>query len=364
TYRYCTEVLMKSEITSEKIKNLLRGKGDSLITASSGKITRIHLHTDSPAEIVHLLHKRGEIIEQKVDDMKRQQQMSHQNKKNIALVTDSIADIPQDLLDRYQIHLIPVNIIIDGVNYLDKLSISPDYLYKYIKTAEEFPSSSQPGLDFVYKKLREITGYYDSILIISVSEALSGTGKVFQQAKAKLEQDKNIKISYINSRLNSGAQGLLVLKAAEEIEKGKSLNQIEKTIKEYRQNSEILVKVETLEYMVRGGRISPMKGFIANLLHLKPVVSLNDRGEGIIRAKALTKKSVNRKLKNILINITNISNIEKYAVVHARAPEAAVKFKEEIKQILDTEPEYITEISSVTALNSGKGAVALSILAG
>lgn len=364
SYRYCTEILLQGDIPVEGVKSLLKDKGDSLQVASSPGNTRVHIHTDDPAEIVYLLRDRGRILDQKVDDMLRQLEMSHAEKKDTALVTDSIADIPQEILDKYRIHTIPLNILIDSTNYLDKLTIKPEYFYEYLEAAEEFPSSAQPGVDFIYDYLLKLDEYYDSILIISVSEALSGTGKAFKQAKARLEEEKDIDINYIDSKLNSGAQGLLVVKAAEELAAGKSVETVEKIIKKYREKSQIFVNVNDFDYMVRGGRVSSMKGFMAKLLNLKPIISLDEDGDGDIKGKAITNKGVRRKINKYVKEIAAENRIEEYALIHARAPELLQDWQQEIEGILNFPPTYTMHVSSITALNSGPGTVGLSILVG
>ena len=361
-YRYCTEVYLISDSSTDEIKNDLHDKGDSLIVASSSNKIRIHIHSNEPAEIVNYLLTKGKIIDQKVDDMQRQAEMHYKKKNDIALVTDSIADLPQKIIDKYQIHVIPLNIVIDEVNYYDKLTIKPDYLYEYIEKAENFPSSSQPTVSYIYNRLEEIASYYDDILVISVSEALSGTGKAFKTAIKKLKEKKDLNISYLNSKLNSGTQGLLVEKAAELIEKGLSLKEINEELEDYRKNSNILVNVNTIEYMVKGGRVSAMKGFLARIFNLKAIISLDENGDGIIWDKAFSRKGVKKKILNEIKRINKNNKIEKYCVVHAGAKEKAVELSNKLKNILGYEAEYIVEISSITTLNSGKNAVAVSYL--
>ena len=361
-YRYCTEILLQTDLKNSVIKSELKAEGDSLIVASSKNNTRVHIHTNDPAKVAYILHDKGKIVEQKVDDMKFQVNINNGPKRDIALITDSIADIPQELIDKYEIHMIPLNMMIDGVSFLDRQTINLDYFFEYLENANEFPSSSLPTADFIYNYMMKIKDRYNSMLVISVAEELSGTGKAFKQAITKLQSEVDLPVSYIDSRLNSGAQGLLVLKAAEEIEKDKSLDEIEKIIKEYRGKAKIYVNVNTFDYMVKGGRVSPMKGFVANLLNFKPIVSLDETGKGTIKGKSLTRKGVSKKIEDIVVNINNEEPIEKYCIIHSKADELAAEWKEEITELLGFGPEYIMNISSVTALNAGPGSVALSLI--
>lgn len=361
-YRYCTEILVQTDLKNSIIKSLLKDKGDSLIVASSKNNTRIHIHTNDPAEVAYLLNDKGRIVEQKVDDMKFQVKINQGPKREIALITDSIADIPQNLIDKYEIHMIPLNMMIDGVSFLDKQTINLDYFFEYLDKAKEFPSSSLPTADFIYNYLMKIKDRYNSMLVISVAEELSGTGKAFKQAIKKLQSDVDLPVTYIDSRLNSGAQGLLVLKAAEEIAKGKSLAEIEEIIKNYRSRAKIYVNVNTFDYMVKGGRVSPMKGFIANLLNFKPIISLDEAGKGVIKGKSLTRKGVSKKIEDLVVSINKKEPIDRYCIVHSKADRLAQEWKDEITELIGFGPEYIMNISSVTALNAGPGSVALSLI--
>ncbi|MFW5790872.1 MAG: DegV family protein [Bacillota bacterium] len=361
-YRYCTEILLQTDLKNSIIKSHLNELGDSLIVASSKNNTRVHIHTNNPAKVAYILNDKGKIIEQKVDDMKFQVNINQGPKREIALITDSIADIPQHLIDKYEIHMIPLNMMIDGVSFLDRQTINLDYFFEYLENAEEFPSSSLPTADFIYNYLMKIKDRYNSMLVISVAEELSGTGKAFKQAIKKLESEEDLPVTYIDSRLNSGAQGLLVLKAAQEIENGKPLAEIEEIIKDYRSKAKIYVNVNTFDYMVKGGRVSPMKGFIANLLNFKPIISLDEEGKGIIKGKSLTRKGVSKKIEDLVVNINKEEPIEKYCIVHSKADKLAEEWKNEITELIGFGPEYIMNISSVTALNAGPGSVALSLI--
>jgi len=129
-YRYCTEALI-ANINEDMsiIKNEMKVLGDSLIIAGSSEKSRIHIHTNNPAEVFNKLRGKGDILQQKVEDMVQQYQIANNRLYSIAIVTDSIADLPKELIEKYQIHVIPLNLNIEGSQYLDKLTIEPrDFL--------------------------------------------------------------------------------------------------------------------------------------------------------------------------------------------------------------------------------------------
>ena len=117
--RYCTECLLEgTSIELEKIKSKLKLLGDSIVVAGSRTKCRIHLHTNEPAEVFDFLSRCGSMIYQKVDDMYHQESIIHQRKYPIALVTDSIADLPQSLIDEHQVQIVHLDILYKGMNYL------------------------------------------------------------------------------------------------------------------------------------------------------------------------------------------------------------------------------------------------------
>jgi len=363
-FRYCSEALIRGKnLDHEEIRTKLESLGDSLILAGTDEKVKIHMHTNKPEKFFSGLMEFGKIIEQKVDDMENQFQVVNNRKYDIALVTDSIADIPQEIIDKYQVHVVPLNLEIEGSTFLDKMSIKPDQVYAMLDQLNEYPTSSQPPLKTVEKLLDFLCRYYQSLILISVSGELSGTLNVFKNA-AKPFQDRGKRISVINSRLNSGAQGLLVQKAAQLIDQGWEHSKIVKTLEETISKTKIFVSVATFKYMVRGGRVSPMKGLLAKILNLKPIVSLDNQGKGISFAKAFTRSSNTKKILSIVKKLERENGVNNYCIVHAGAEDKALLYKRIFSQALGKEPDYVEEISPIVALSAGIGAVAISLITG
>jgi dihydroxyacetone kinase-like predicted kinase len=236
-YRFCTEALISKKdnnIDIEDLKSQLKDLGDSLIIAGNYNKARIHIHTNYPQELLKILRKKSNILFQKADDMKRQYQAVYEKKYNIALVTDSIADLPKKILDKYQVHVVPLNLVIENSSYLDNVTMTPDTLYELIDELEEYPSSAQPSPKFVENLNSFLLNYYDKIIVITVAKEQSGTNNVFLKEAEKFV-NKGKKIEVIDSKQNSGAEGLLVLKAAELIENGRSFDNVVNEINELRE---------------------------------------------------------------------------------------------------------------------------------
>lgn len=361
TYRFCTEALVKGEnLNLDKIKLALNDLGDSLIVAGHSNKIRIHIHTNEPAALFHRLKHFGQIVQQKAEDMRRQYEATHTRKHQIALVTDSIADLPKDLMDLHQIHMIPLNLIIEDTSYLDKTTITPSYLYNLLDEAEYYPTSSQPTVKATEDFLNFIAINYDSIVVVTVSKQMSGTYETILKA-ANMVKEQGKKISIIDSKLNSGAQGLVVLKAAEEIAAGRSFEEVVHAVENTIKNTKIFVSVSTLKYMVRSGRVKKIQGFAAKLFNLKPVVSIDSQGRGIIIGKSLSVKANTKKMKKLVNKIAHTKKIVSYSIVHADALDRAYEYEQIFTQMIGKKPAYTTDISSVVALNAGVGCVAIAL---
>ncbi len=362
TARYCAEgYLAGNALPQASIRAYLEQQGDSVIVAGGEERLRFHLHTDHPEKVFTELRSHGTFLEQKVDDMERQQDALYRRRSPVALGTDSIADIPQELLDRYQIHLLPLQVLVDGSAFLDRVTLSPGQLFDLLERVEEYPTSSQPTARQAREWLEFLSTHYESIVMLAVSSPISGTYQTLRQAAQPL-MDEGHKIAVIDTRLNSAAQGLLVLKAAEALDAGATHEELVASIDRWIPRTRIFVSVATFEYMVRGGRVSPLKGRIGKYLNLKPIVSLDEQGRGVAFGKAFSRRANTKKIMATVAELQAQAPIDKYCIVHADAPEKAREYERRLTALLGKPPEYITEISPIVALNAGRGAVAVAVM--
>ncbi|SYZ78536.1 DAK2 domain-containing protein [Trichococcus shcherbakoviae] len=361
-HRYCTEALLSGDsIDLEALKAELALYGDSLIVAGNNHKARIHIHANAPEQVFQVLSKKGIILQQKADDMVRQNESAFDRKYDTALITDSIADIPQAMLDHYQVHMLPLNLNFDNTSYLDKVTMTPELFYPLLEETIEYPKSSQPNPIVVEKYLETVLSHYDKVIILTVAKEQSGTNSVFQNAVSKkLHQGK--KIAVIDSKRNSGAEGLLVMKAAEMIAAETPFDEIVGAIERLRDRTNIFVSVNNLKYMVRSGRLSKVSGMAAMTINLKPVVSIDAEGKGSIAEKAFSEKGNEKKLFRLLEKVNAQEKISRYAIVHANNPEKAEAYRKRSVVLLGKEPEYIMNISTIVGMSAGVGTVAISYM--
>jgi len=362
TFRYCTEVLLdQPKVSPKEIKAKLVPMGDSLIINQGKDRIRIHIHSNEPYNVVNILRKYGKVSEQKADDMLRQEQVVNDKKASVAILTDSIADIPLELLDQYQIHVIPLKLTWDEEDYLDRITITPQQFYKMQQQRRSFPGSTLPDEKTISSTFQYLLDYYEHILVLPVGKALSGTWNQMRKVAEKFNQ-QNERIRVIDTCLNSVAQGLLVQEIARKAVEGTGFDALTVLSENLKKRVKIYVSVSTFKYMVKGGRVSPLKGFIAQTLNIKPIVSLDETGKGKAMDKAFSRKQLMKKISLILKETHQQKGIDRYGIVHAAAPEKADEFARMLQEVLGKAPEYISSISPIVGMHSGKGALAIGVI--
>ncbi|MBN2558436.1 MAG: DegV family EDD domain-containing protein, partial [Clostridia bacterium] len=362
-FRYCVEAMLDGHgVDREKLKAALEHLGDSLIVAGNEHITRVHIHSNNPAEVFAAASEFSKISRQKVEDMIRQSDIVEHRKHDIALVTDSIADLPKEFLDEHQIHVVPLNIIIDDTEYLDKLTIDNLKVIDQVKNGKTFPTSSQPDSKTVEAVISYLASYYKSIIAITVASELSGTYNVFKGVAEKLS-GPGFPITVIDSKQNSGAEGLLVIECAKMIEEGLSHDEIVAGVRELSAKAKILVSVRNLETMIKGGRLGTKAGKFAEKLNMKPIITLDEKGKGTIGGIAFSHKGSKRLLIRRMKAVMKKGGIRIYSIVHVNNFEEAQIYAGMLEDITGIKPDNITEASSIIAISAGDGALALSYIA-
>lgn len=361
THRYCTEAIFHGDKGKlDQVREHLESLGDSLIVAGNDRIQRVHIHTDEPATVFEILKEHTNITYQKVDDMLLQSEIVENRRSTIAILTDSIADLPKSFIDEHQIHVINLNVIFEDINYLDKLTIRTKKLLEYSK-GKPLPTSSQPDTQQIENKFQYLQTYYDQIIVLTVSEALSGTFNVINKVAKKLSTpEKNI--SVLNTKENSGAQGLLVMECARLVDEGRSYDEILTIMNEHITNSKIFVCIKTLENMIKSGRLSTKAGKVAKAINMKPIITLDENGKGGLSTVAFSFESSQKKLLKHVRKTLKTRKIKAYSIVHVDNLEDAKTFSKKMADVIGFEPEYIEETSAIVAVGAGRGAIGFSYI--
>ncbi len=362
-FRYCTEAIIKHcDIDKKALSGILEKYGNSVVIAGSDKILRLHVHTNTPSELFNNLRQAGTITFQKADDMIRHYQTVNERKWNIALVTDSTCDLAPELIDHYQINMVPLNLNFGENHYLDKVTIQPEQFYSMLNDCKEYPKTAQINESTFINLYSHLASHYDSIIAIHLSDKLSGTFFSSQKAAQKISQEFNKPVTAINSRNISGSLGLIVLRTAQAIEAGLSHNEVVMLTEKWITNARIFVSVRTLKYMVRGGRVSVVKGLIARILNINPIVSLDESGKSIVFDKAYNQKANMEKVMEHIRGISRDKTIWNYIVLHANNNEAADWYSGKMEKLTGKKSVSLVNISPAIGANAGIGAASVALL--
>ena len=359
-HRYCTEAVLTGEnLNLHDLRRRLESYGDSVIVSGHEQKVHFHLHSNQPEELFRELDPLGTFQRPKAEDMIRQVEAGRRMKPQIALVTDSTCDLPAETLDRFNIHMIPVQLAFGDSHYLDKFTITPDIFYRKLESSSLRPTTSQPSVSAFESLFTFLADHYDSIIAIHLSAALSGT---WNAARMAAERITSVPITVIDSRTLTASLGLIVLEVAEAIERGLSYAEVVDLINNTISRSRVLVGVKTLKYMVRGGRVSPVLGVVGSLLNLKPIVTLDEDGKGTTFGKAHSQRGTLRSIEGEIGELVRGNGIKRYAVVHASDPARAADWAGDLTGITGMAPDYIIDISPVIGLNAGVGSLGVCLL--
>jgi hypothetical protein len=360
-YRYCTEAILKNaSISLKEIKEILTKNGDSIVINGGKTSCRVHVHTNHPSELFHQLENFATINSPKVDDMLRQSEISKNQKWKIGIVTDSTCDLPQEIIDSYQVNVMPLHLSFGDSQYLDGVTLKAKEFYELLDKSDHFPKTSQINEYTFVNTYSQMAQNYDAIISIHLSEKFSGTFRSAQKAAERVQKELNIPIHVINSRNVSGGLGLAVLRIAKAIEQGEKIDTILSQIDSWLYKTKIFVSVKSLTAMIKGGRVPPVVGRLAIFLRINPIVSLNELGESKLFGQAIGQKAnINKVIKHVL-NLKKDQKIWNYIILHANNLEVAQSFGIRLNDLLGKAPVEVINISPVIGMNAGEGAVSVA----
>jgi DegV family protein with EDD domain len=363
TFRYCTEALIQGEnLSKEKLKAILDGFGDSMVIAGAKNKIRIHIHTDTPWLLFEKISDMGTVIAQKVDDMVMQNEVASNARFKTVIVTDSSCDIPEDLLEKYQIQCIPLNIHFGDTFYLDGVTMKPEQFYAVLDSSPVYPTTSQPSYKEFFNRYNYLSTHYDSIIGINLSAKLSGTWQNSVNAAGKVSALTGKIIDVINSKKVSCGLGLLTIRAAKALATGMSHEEIVAYLPMWVLKTKQFAGLKTLKYLVKSGRIDAKKGFFGRLLGIKPIIEVDKNGLVIPFSKPFSEKKSRKQILNEMKKFMEKKSVWGYAITHADNPDSARKLAREMEKLTGKKPEFIQQVTPVLGVHVGTGVVSLAVL--
>lgn len=362
-FRYCFETVLKTVKTefSDEDRSQLDKLGDSIVMGKGPQMLKLHIHTNKPEIVTDILTESGNILYQKIDDMILQYNIAnHSSRNRIALVVDTMADLPLDFIQANNIYRIPLQVKVNNHSFLDQVSINYQQTLRYLSDGSSKVGTAAPSAAIVARALHFLEQFYDSILVITVGSGLSSTYDVIANQAAKF---RNTKVSVIDSKLNSAPLSLLVTMANNLIDAGLGHDQIVNKLEQAKSGANILVVLNSLSGLIRSGRLSKSMGMIAGLLRFKPIIQIDSQtGKPKVIGAAFTKRGGWKKICKKLNQLKAAGQLKSVAVVHSDTPKRADLFSKYITKRTHLQPLFATEVSSVSGIHTDKDSYAVGYI--
>ena len=279
---------------------------------------------------------------------------------SIRIITDNSCDLSLDIIKKYNIGIVPLNVSIDGENYKDTEMDLKDF-YSKMKASKELPKTSCPSPD-VFASLYNCKE--DNVIVFTLTSRLSATYSTAVLGKNLFEENNDKRVEIIDTETGTVGHGLLIVKTAQLIEEGKlSFDEILEAIKIMKEEVELYGTLDTLENAVKGGRMSPLKGKIANALNLKGLVHVED---GLVVPFG-TARGENNSLKKVVENILDVAKSRNrddltINIGHANCPTKAEKVKDMLTSEYNFKEVIISEVGPAMGTYTAEGAILVSVL--
>lgn len=363
-FRYCTEALLEGDsINRDELRREAALLGDSIVIAGSATKMRLHVHTNEPEKLFEAAARLAEVAQTKVEDMRAQHETRFDLNRagRVAVVTDSTCDLPPSLLEELNIGVVPVRVYFGSENYLDKVTLTPSEFYARFAVTTEQPRTSQPPPADFTQVYRNVATHAGAIASVHLSAAVSGT---YQAALVGARPVEKTRFEHIDSRNVSVGLGIVVRAAAEAAAAGRGADEVARIARDAADRTRLFIAVPTLEHLVRGGRVSPLKGLLAKVLGLLPVLTISEEGKAEPAAKARGFEAARVKMMALLFEAAEAgsSGDARFGVAHCDAAELAESIAREIRQRYPESDVMVVECGPALGAHGGPGAVAVAVL--
>lgn len=278
----------------------------------------------------------------------------------IKILTDSSAQLTPEEIEKYDITVVPLSVTVSGNTYLDGIEISRQEFVKKMSESAELPKTSQPSIGRLVDTINDLTSDGSEVIGIFLAKVLSGTIDAARQA-VKLT-GKSDQVHIVDSELTDRAEGLQVLEAARDAEKGKSISEIIDHLEKIKKTQRLRLMIVNLENVIKGGRLGPISGKIANMLNIRIELQMPN-GELKVAKKGRGKKFMmafdQRVLDDIEANKEKIKEVGISYVSLDGVPQKLLDFAQKIKDINSKIDVLVRETSPIIATHAGMDAYAI-----
>lgn len=359
-YQFCTEVMVRGEALppGNEVRQAMRNFGGSVVALVAGDLLKVHVHTDTPEAVFTYAARWGTIEFTKADDMRAQhRELAHADRRPVAVVADTSADLADGILDRHNIQLVPLQVMFGDRVFKDRVELRPDEFYRRLRTARQLPTTSQPTPAEFVRVFRDSLAAADEVVAVLLSSGLSGT---YQAAQAAIRAGNLQGVHVVDSRSASLGVGLLALRAAELAESGWKSAEIVQELERLKGQSGCLVTVDRFDNLIRSGRVTRGKAWLAGMLDVKPILSLDEHGRVVPVDRVRGRENVVPRVLALLEKrLTPRPKVVRFGVVHAEAPEMAERVRTALVAAYRPRDCFVSLATGVLGTHVGEGAWAV-----
>jgi len=277
---------------------------------------------------------------------------------NIAILTDSTANLPAEWVEQYAIRVIPLKIHWGNETYLDGIDLTPEEFYMRLSNNKHLPTTSQPSIqDFLMAFENMADEGATGIVVPLISSGISGT---VDSAQAAARQFTRVPVEIIDTHITSIGQVMIILASARAAEQGASLQEVRQAADEVVKRLQVFFAVDTLEYLHRGGRINGASRYFGTALDIKPILFFNAEGKIDALERVRTKKKALERLIALAEQQANGRPVH-VGIVHANVPQAAQRFRGEVEKHLNCKEILTVEFSPVIGVHVGPGTIGIAL---
>jgi DegV family protein with EDD domain len=360
--RYCTECIVSGEhIDRRRLRERLAELGSGVVVAGTDRKAKVHVHVNQPAAVFRIAAEYGQVSSQKADDMQRQQDAAHhRHRRGVAVVVDTAADIPDEELERLEIHVIPLRVHFGERRFLDKVSLSPEQFYRELASNPEHPKTSQPPPGDFRRVFEFLASHYDTVISVNVTGRVSGTRAAAEAAAQRIQAHGRVVV--IDSLNASVGQGLIATYAAECAQAGMSAEQVIAATRAILPRTHTFGLLGRLDFAVRGGRVPRIVKMLADWLNLTPILFSHRNGTVGTGTVLLGRGNLRSRFARLVRRRMRDDLGYRVAVGHANAEAEGRQLLEEICEGLENiYARHLMPLGTALGVHGGPGMLVVGL---
>ena len=358
-YRFCTECIITGQgIDRRKLRDELAAVGNSLVVAGNRDKVKVHIHAAEPAAVFELAGRFGVVGGQKAEDMTRQAQARVAANRHAVVVTDSGADLPEDVIDELEIHTVPLRLHFADRTFLDKVSMGSTEFLKEVAASVVHPKTSQPAPGDLRRVYDFLVSHYEHVIAISLLGKVSGTLQASRMAARRSTHPDRVTV--IDSLSVSAGQGLVVMYAAECARAGLPAPEIVREVEAAAKRTTTWGMVTDLTWVSRGGRLPGIIRWLANTLPIAPVLRIAGGSlglAGIVHRSADPVRTLARYATGGVVP----GRRYRFVIAQAGMATQAMALRAAIlERVPDADGVWVTELGAAASVHGGPGTLAVA----